>query len=80
MNDRPALVTAASQPRRAHEADAAMLSRLFAAAFLSDPVFDWIARPGPKRARALERFFFWLLRARAIPFGEVWTSEGAAAV
>ena len=47
---------------------------MFAAAFTTDPVFDWIARPGPKRAR-LERFFFWLLRMRAMPFGEVWMAD-----
>lgn len=80
MNERAALLAAAAQPRRARDADAATLATLFAAAFLGDPVFDWIARPGPKRARALERFFFWLLAVRAIPYGEVWTGEGAAAV
>ncbi len=58
----------------------AQLSRLLAAAFLTDPVFDWIARPGRRRAEVMEAFFFWLLRTRAIPFGEVWVSEGVAAV
>jgi ribosomal protein S18 acetylase RimI-like enzyme len=77
--DRNALLAQASVPHRAAEDDADRLSRLFAAAFVNDPVFDWVARPGPKRAAALERFFFWLLKARAIPFGEVWMSEGAAA-
>ncbi|HVV65348.1 MAG TPA: GNAT family N-acetyltransferase [Rhizomicrobium sp.] len=77
--DRHALLAAARDPRRAREADAGSLARLFAAAFLSDPVFEWIARPGAGRARALERFFFWLLRHRAIPFGEVWVAQGAAA-
>jgi ribosomal protein S18 acetylase RimI-like enzyme len=77
--DRNALLAQASAPHRAAEEDAGSLSRLFATAFVNDPVFDWIARPGPKRAAALERFFFWLLKARAIPFGEVWMSEGAAA-
>ena len=76
--DRNALLAAASQPRRASENDTAVLSRLFAAAFTTDPVFDWIARPGPRRARALEQFFFWLLRVRAIPFGEVWMSADAS--
>jgi ribosomal protein S18 acetylase RimI-like enzyme len=52
------------------------------AAFSNDPVFDWIARRGPKRAEGLERFFFWLLQVRAIPFGEVWLADdsGVAAV
>jgi len=76
--DRNALLRAASNPRRATENDAAVLARLFAAAFTADPVFDWIARPGAKRARALEQFFFWLLRVRAIPFGEVWMSGDAS--
>jgi GNAT superfamily N-acetyltransferase len=78
--DRHALLAAASNPRRAHEGDAAALSRLLAASFLGDPVFDWIARPGRRRAVVMEAFFFWLLRTRALPFGEVWTSEGVAAV
>jgi GNAT superfamily N-acetyltransferase len=75
--DRNALLAAAAKPRRATADDAAVLSRLFSAAFLADPVFNWIARPGPRRARALEQFFFWLLKVRAIPFGEVWMSDDA---
>jgi ribosomal protein S18 acetylase RimI-like enzyme len=77
--DRHALLAAAANPRRAREMDAGPLARLFAAAFQTDPIFDWIARPGPKRAQALEQFFFWLLKTRAIPFGETWVSEGVAA-
>ncbi|MGA7711049.1 MAG: GNAT family N-acetyltransferase [Rhizomicrobium sp.] len=77
--DRNALLAKAAAPRRAVMDDAGTLSRLFAAAFVNDPVFDWIARPGAKRAAGMERFFFWLLKSRAIPFGEVWMSEGAAA-
>ncbi len=77
--ERHALLAAAAAPRRANASDTGVLSRLFAAAFLSDPVFDWIARKGPKRAQALEQFFFWLLKERAIPFGEVWLSEDASA-
>jgi ribosomal protein S18 acetylase RimI-like enzyme len=75
--DRHALLLAASAPRRARAGDADVLSRLFAAAFLRDPVFDWIARAGAKRAAGMERFFFWLLQTRAIPFGEVWMSDDA---
>lgn len=71
-------LSAAAAPRRASERDSQVLSRLFAAAFLRDPVFDWIARAGPKRAGGMERFFFWVLKARAIPYGEVWMSEDAA--
>src|SRR4029077_9938575 len=72
-----ALLASASAPRRASDADAASLSRLFAAAFTADPVFNWIARPGPRRPQVLEQFFFWLLKTRAIPFGEVWMSGDA---
>ncbi len=78
--DRHALLAAAAKPRRAGEADARPLARLFAAAFQTDPVFDWIARPGVRRASALEEFFYWLVATRGIPFGETWTSEGVAAV
>jgi ribosomal protein S18 acetylase RimI-like enzyme len=68
------LLAAASAPRRATDDDVSALSRLFAAAFTADPIFNWIARPGPRRAPVLEQFFFWLLKTRAIPFGEVWMS------
>ncbi|HWA91494.1 MAG TPA: GNAT family N-acetyltransferase [Rhizomicrobium sp.] len=78
--DRHALLAAAAKPRRASENDTAQLARLLAAAFAADPVFDWIARPGRRRAEVMEEFFFWLLRTRAIPYGEVWASEGVAAV
>lgn len=73
--DRHLLLAAASTPRRATDGDASTLSRLFAAAFTSDPIFNWMARPGPRRAHVLEQFFFWLLKTRAIPFGEVWMSN-----
>jgi GNAT superfamily N-acetyltransferase len=76
--DRHALLAAAANPRRATVDDTGTLARLFAAAFTADPVMDWIARPAPRRAAALEQFFFWLLRARAIPFGEVWMSADAS--
>ncbi|MBN9556234.1 MAG: GNAT family N-acetyltransferase [Alphaproteobacteria bacterium] len=77
--DRHERLLAASHPRRARVEDTGALARLFTAAFANDPVFDWVARPGPKRAGGLERFFFWLLRGRAIPFGEVWMSHDGAA-
>jgi len=73
--DRHARLAAAGNPRRANDADVPALARLFAAAFANDPVFDWIARRGAKRAAGLERFFFWVLKARAVPFGEVWMAE-----
>jgi ribosomal protein S18 acetylase RimI-like enzyme len=78
-NERHARLRAAADPRRATADDAAILSRLLAAAFLNDPVMDWIARQGPKRAAGLERFFFWLLKVRALPFGEVWMAQDASA-
>ena len=79
-DERHARLGAAANPRRATPADAAQIARLFAAAFQTDPVMDWIARPGPGRAVGLERFFYWLLTMRAIPFGEVWMApDGAVA-
>ncbi|HEX4533216.1 MAG TPA: GNAT family N-acetyltransferase [Rhizomicrobium sp.] len=77
-DERHARLAAAANPRRATADDAGTLSRLFAASFLTDPVFDYIARPGPKRAVGLERFFYWLLQVRAIPFGEVWMADDGA--
>lgn len=80
VDERHTRLVAAATPRRASDADAATLARLFAAAFTNDPVMDWIARRGPKRANGLERFFFWILKTRAIPFGEVWMAgDGGAA-
>lgn len=80
--ERHRLLADAARPRRAHANDARQLARLMAAAFATDPVMDWIARRGPKRAGGLERFFFWILTSRAIPLGEVWMapSGGVAAV
>jgi ribosomal protein S18 acetylase RimI-like enzyme len=78
-HDRHTRLQAAANPRRAGIENTQTLSRLFTAAFLADPVFDWIARAGAKRAQGLEQFFFWLLKTRAIPFGEVWMSADAGA-
>lgn len=72
------LLAEAAAPRRARKEDAGVLARLFAAAFLTDPVFDWLTRPGVKRAGALERFFFCILNARAALQGDVWMSESAS--
>jgi ribosomal protein S18 acetylase RimI-like enzyme len=69
----------AANPRRATRNDAGLLTGLFTAAFQSDPVMDWLARPGPKRTSGLEAFFFRLLDKRAIPAGEVWMSNDGAA-
>ncbi|MGD0144814.1 MAG: N-acetyltransferase [Rhizomicrobium sp.] len=78
--DRHQRLLGAAHPRRAKSSDAAQLARLFTAAFQNDPVFDWIARRGPRRAAGLERFFYWLLQMRAIPFGDVWMApDGSVA-
>jgi ribosomal protein S18 acetylase RimI-like enzyme len=70
---------AAANPRRAKPEDADPLARLFTAAFLNDPIMDWMARTGSKRTSGLEAFFLRLLHRRAIPAGEVWMSDGGAA-
>ena len=77
-DERHRLLAEASTPRRAGVDDARVLARLLAAAFTTDPVMDWIARRGPKRAAGLERFFFWLLSVRALPFGEVWMAKSGS--
>ncbi|HEY1638718.1 MAG TPA: GNAT family N-acetyltransferase [Rhizomicrobium sp.] len=68
----------AANPRRATQADVTPLAKLFAAAFLADPVMDWIARSGAERPQGLEGFFHWLLAVRAIPFSEVWMADDAS--
>jgi len=68
--------------RRAGMADVERLAKLFAAAFRSDPVFDWLVPSATTRQRALERFFHFTLKRRIIPHGETWISAnrlGAAA-
>jgi GNAT superfamily N-acetyltransferase len=79
MNAEPTSAFTATQAHRASADEAGALSRLFAAAFLYDPIYQWIARPGPRRAAALERFFFRMLKTHAIPFGAAWIGEGAGA-
>ena len=68
----------AATPRRATLADTDQLAQLLTSAFLSDPIMDWISRPGPKRAAGVGAFFTTLLH-RAIPAGEVWMSDDGAA-
>jgi ribosomal protein S18 acetylase RimI-like enzyme len=66
--------------RRATPADVPNLARLFAAAFVRDPLFDWLARSGGRRQLALQRFFAWVLERRTLPHGETWISaDGMAA-
>lgn len=76
--ERHARLQRAANPRRATMDDARAVARLFAAAFTTDPVMNWIARSGPRRAQGLENFFYWLLQKRAIPFGHVWMAEDAS--
>jgi ribosomal protein S18 acetylase RimI-like enzyme len=81
MEEKMGLLEAASNPRRATLGDAVSLSKLFAAAFMDDPLFDYMVRPGAGRTAALEIFFHEILRARDIPQGEVWmSSDGHARV
>jgi GNAT superfamily N-acetyltransferase len=70
---------AACAPRRAKPEDARQLTQLLTAAFLNDPVMDWVARPGPRRASGLTALFSRLLLKRAIPAGEVWMSDDGSA-
>ena len=66
--------------RRVTPHDAPRIADLFAAAFARDPLFDWLVRPGKKRAGALQGFFGWVLESRTIPHGETWMSaDGSAA-
>jgi ribosomal protein S18 acetylase RimI-like enzyme len=81
MVDKMGLLEAASNPRRATPDDAVGLSKLFASAFIDDPLFDYMIRPGAGRTAALEMFFHGILAARDIPQGEVWmSSDGHACV
>jgi hypothetical protein len=80
-DSKQARLVAASNPRRATLGDAVQLSYLFATAFMDDPIFDYVVRPGAGRRAALELFFRELFSARDIPQNEVWMSpDGAACV
>ena len=65
--------------RRATAEDTERIARLFAAAFHSDPVFNWLLRDGPQRMRALQRFFSWAVQRRTMPHGETWISANRLA-
>jgi ribosomal protein S18 acetylase RimI-like enzyme len=80
-DSKQARLEAASNPRRATLDDAVQLSYLFATAFMDDPIFDYMVRPGAGRRAALGLFFRELFSARDIPQNEVWMSpDGAACV
>lgn len=68
-------IAAAANPRRAATNDVSAISSLFAYAFMTDPVMNWVAREGSRRQPALERFFQWIVGVRAMPFGEVWMAD-----
>jgi ribosomal protein S18 acetylase RimI-like enzyme len=66
--------------RRATPADVPSLARLFAAAFVRDPLFDWLARAGRQRQTALQSFFGRILERRTLAHGETWVAaDGLAA-
>jgi ribosomal protein S18 acetylase RimI-like enzyme len=67
-------------PCRATLSDAGDLARLFAVAFHTDPIFNWMARNDGTRLPALQEFFHWILTERSISYGEVWMTDGAAAI
>ena len=73
-------IVAQTSIRRATPADVPNLARLFAAAFVRDPLFDWLARAGRQRQTALQSFFARILERRTLPHGETWvTADGLAA-
>lgn len=61
-DDRERIRREAEAPANASPGDIADVARDYAAAFASDPVFEWILKPGPGRPAALERFFRLILR------------------
>jgi ribosomal protein S18 acetylase RimI-like enzyme len=68
------------QIRRASGNDVEHIARLFAAAFMRDPVFDWMVKTGEGRLSALAGFFRWVLKSRTIAPGETWMRpDGLAA-
>lgn len=73
------VITKSIATRRATLEDATRISHLLAASFSRDPIFNWMTRVNG-RAAALNRFFHWVMRERAIPLGETWmTTDGYAA-
>ena len=67
-----------SSPRVASLGDVDRLSAKLAAAFESDPVFNWLIPNGARRLRRLERFFRLELRHVVLPTGRAWTAHGRA--
>jgi ribosomal protein S18 acetylase RimI-like enzyme len=72
----------AEAPERATIADADAVASDLAAAFATDPLFDWFSRPDAGRDAAREGFFKHLLTELILETGEVLrpTGGGAAAV
>jgi ribosomal protein S18 acetylase RimI-like enzyme len=75
----PALYAAAPSVRRATLEDLPRIARVFAAAFATDPVFRWLTRDRRSYHAALERFFLWTLRSRAVAQGETWLAVNGLA-
>jgi len=51
--------------------------QVLARAFAQDPSIDWTIRADGGRARGTELFFETVLNRMTLPFGDVWTTEGA---
>jgi ribosomal protein S18 acetylase RimI-like enzyme len=77
----PAAGAERAQLRRATADEVPQLSRVLAAAFHHDPVFEWLIPIERKRAQGLQRMFAIELHAFGLARGSVWTSadlQGAA--
>ncbi|HEX4199120.1 MAG TPA: GNAT family N-acetyltransferase [Caulobacteraceae bacterium] len=72
----------AETPVKAGAADLDSVSRDLAAAFVGDPLFDWLSRADPGRDAARFGFFRHLMKALILPAGEILrpAAGGAAAV
>lgn len=66
--------------RRASGNDVDHIARLFAAAYMRDPLFDWMVKTGDGRLSALKDFFEWVLKTRTIAPGETWMRPDGMAV
>ena len=64
--------------RQARATDVTVLARVMAAAFYTDPVFNWLIPDDSSRGAALERFFGIELRAVGLAQGSVWTRDDLA--
>jgi ribosomal protein S18 acetylase RimI-like enzyme len=65
--------------RRATTEDGPRIARVFAAAFARDPVFRWLNCGNGSYSAALEQFFRWTLKSRALAGGETWLAANGLA-